>query len=193
MDAERVALGPPGLGRQSIPGSAIPNLLLDIPGVPAGHPLDFRLAPTRFTGADLMAVLPTIRAAQSALLAGADRSVQQIQMTKQLSAGNAAIFPATVANPSAVHVHAGVQREIARNVVVSADLVYRRFTDVPLNGGVIDLNLFNSVRGPVIRACTPSELTEPSILCSRGAINVYVAPYWSTYKGLLLRAEKRLS
>ena len=37
------------------------------------------------------------------------------------------------------------------------------------------------------------EATDADALCSRGAINVYVAPYRITYKGLLLRAEKRLS
>ncbi len=193
MDAERVALGPPGLGRQAIPGSAIVNLLPDLPGVPIGTPLEFRLAPSHFTGGHLVAILPAIRAAQSAMLAAADRNVQQIQITKQQAAPNTAIFPADVPNPSAVHVHAGLQRELAGNVVVSADVVYRRFAHVPQNGGTIDVNHYNSLRGPVIRACTPPEFTDASALCSRGAINVYIAPYRFTYKGLLVRAEKRFS
>ena len=37
MDAERVALGPPGLGRQLVPGSAILNPLPGIPGVSGRH------------------------------------------------------------------------------------------------------------------------------------------------------------
>ena len=60
MDAERVALGPPGVGRQNFTGSSIANPLPGISGVPVGTPLDFRNSPTRFTGQDLMAVLPGI-------------------------------------------------------------------------------------------------------------------------------------
>ena len=44
MDAERMALGPPGLGRQPIPGSAIQNPLPGIAGVPIGTPMDFRVS-----------------------------------------------------------------------------------------------------------------------------------------------------
>ena len=193
MDAERVALGPPGLGRQPVPGSAILNPLPGIPGVPVGTPLEFRSTPTLFTGADLMAILPAIRAAQSQSLANADRTVQQIQITKQQGAPNTAIFPADVRNPSAVHVNAGLQRELAHGMVLSADAVYRRFLRVPQNGGSVDVNHFNSVRGPVLRRCAADESSDPAALCSRGPINVYVAPYRFSYKGLLLRAEKRFS
>jgi hypothetical protein len=188
MDAERVALGPPGLGRQSVPGSAILNSVPGIPGVAVGTPLDFRSGPTLFTGADLLAILPAIRAVQSHSVANADPTVQQIQITKQASP---AIFPTYVPSPSAVHVNVGLQRELAHGVVLSADAVYRRFRDVPLNGGSIDVNHAASRRGPVIRSCAATEQTDPAALCSRGAINVYVAPYRFTYRGLLLRADKR--
>ena len=189
MDAERVALGPPGLGRQLVPGSAISNPLPGIPGVSVGTPLAFS-GPTLFTGADVMEALPVVRAIHARSLADADRTVQQIEITKQASP---AIFPTHVSNPSAVHLNAGVQRELAPGMVLSADIVYRRFLDVPQNGGALDVNHFNSVRGPVIRRCVGAESIDADALCSRGAINVYVAPYRVTYKGLLLRAEKRFS
>jgi hypothetical protein len=190
MDAERVALGPPGLGRQSFVGSSIPNLLPGIPGVPLGTPLDFRSSPTLFTGADLMAILPAIRDGLANSLAHADPTVQQIQISKQASP---AIFPVEVRNPSAVHVNAGVQRELARNLVLSADVVYRHFVHVPQNGGSIDVNRFNSVRGPAIPVCTAAQANDAQALCTRGPINVQVAPYRLTYRGLLVRAEKRFS
>jgi hypothetical protein len=101
------------------------------------------------------------------------------------------IFPAEVPNPSAVHVHAGLQRDFGRGTVVSADVVYRHFVHVPQNGGAVDVNHYDSVRGPVIRPCAPPEFADAAALCSRGAINVYVAPYRFTYKRLLIRAEKR--
>jgi len=186
MDIERVALGLPGLGRQRVPGSAIPNPVPGIPGVSVGTALD-RNTPSLFTGADLLAILPAIRAAQSQSLATADRTVQQIQITKQASA---AIFPENVPSPSAVHVNAGVQRELAPGIVLSTDVVYRRFTHVPQNGGSIDVNHFSSRRGPAIRACGEAEQTDPAASCSRGAINVYTAPYRFSYRGVLLRAEK---
>jgi Carboxypeptidase regulatory-like domain len=61
-DAERALFGPAGSGRQSIVGSAIGNPIPGIAGVPAGAPLNFTGAPTLFTGADLMSILPSIRA-----------------------------------------------------------------------------------------------------------------------------------
>jgi hypothetical protein len=191
MDAERVALGPPGLGRQTFGGSSIPNPLPGIAGVPVGRPLDFRGSPTLFTGADLMAILPAVRAGLVQRLAGADSTVQTIQVSKQMQ--QPAIFPAAVHNPSALHVSLGVQREIGRGFIVSADLVYRHFMHVPQGGGSIDVNHFNSIRGPVIAVCTAGQRDDPRAVCSLGPINVQEAPYRFTYKGLLLRADKRFS
>ena len=54
MDAERVSLGPPGLGLQTYQGTSIPNPLPGIPGVPLGKPLNFTGSPTFFTAADLL-------------------------------------------------------------------------------------------------------------------------------------------
>ncbi|MBA2301460.1 MAG: hypothetical protein H0W08_02355, partial [Acidobacteria bacterium] len=191
LDAERVALGPPGRGRQNLLGSSILNWLPGIAGLPIGAPLDFRSSPTIFTGADLMAILPAIRAGLAQTLANADPTVQQIQITKQAFP---AIFPVDVPNPSARHVSLGVQRELARGLVLSADVVYRRFVHVPQGGGAIDLNHFNSVRGTLVPQCrTADQANDPDALCSRGPINVQKSPYRFTYKGLIARVEKRLS
>ena len=190
MDVERVALGPPGLGRQSFAGASIANPLAGIPGVPIGTRLEFRNSPTRFTGADVMTILPGIRSDLLRSLETADRTLQQIQVSKQTAA---AIFPERVSSPSSVQVNAGIQRQIAMNTVISADIVYRRFDDVPQGGGGIDLNHFSSARGPAIRVCSTLEARDPLALCSRGPIIVYQAPYWFVYKGVLVRLEKRLS
>jgi hypothetical protein len=77
--------------------------------------------------------------------------------------------------------------------VVSADLVYRHFLHIPQGDGFIDLNHFNSVHGPVIPKCTGTQAADPQAMCSLGAISVYEAPYRFTYKGLLMRADKRFS
>jgi Carboxypeptidase regulatory-like domain len=188
LDSERALLGPPGLGRQDISGNRLLNCLPGIPGVPVGTALSFPSTPTRFTGANLLDCLPAIRAELVQNLADADRSIQAIQLTKQASGLN----PIDVPTPSALHVNVGIQREIARDFVVSADFAYRRFTHVGL--GQPDLNHFNSARGPVIPMClTDAERHDRNALCSTGAINVQTNAGRATYKGLLLRADKRFS
>ena len=171
-DQERALLGPPGLGRQTI------------------VPLTFN-SPTLFTGAALMEILPSIRTEQQQKLTyTGDASVQAIQLSKQ----GGTIFPADFKNPSALHVSAGVQREIARNFVLSADFVYRHF--VHLDDAPIDLNHYNRplvLGGPVIHKCEGAQAGDPDAICSTGSINVQENYQRATYKGLLVRADRRFS
>jgi hypothetical protein len=184
LDIERALLGPPGSGRQNISGTSISSC----PGVPLGTSLNFPITPTLFTGANLMDCLPMIRDELVRKLANANPSIQAIQLSKQASGLN----PVEVPSSSALHVNAGIQREIAPNFVVSADFAYRHFTHLAL--GQIDLNHFNSARGPVIPKCiTNEQRDDPRAFCSAGAINVQTSAGTATYKGLLLRAEKRFS
>jgi carboxypeptidase family protein len=195
LDTERALLGPPGSGRQTFSGNRLVNCLPGIPRVPVGAPLNFPNTPTRFTGADLLACLPAIRAELIQELANADRSIQAIQLTKQAGGLN----PRDVPSASALHVNLGIQREIARDFVVSADLAYRRFDHLGLafdnlGRGQLDLNHFNSARGPVIPRClSDAQRNDPRALCSTGPIIVPQAVGHATYKGLLLRADKRFS
>ena len=93
--------------------------------------------------------------------------IQAIQLTKQASGLN----PVDVPSSSALHVNLGIQREIARDFVVSADFAYRHFDHLGL--GQLDLNHFNSTRGPVIPGCiTEAQRNDPQALCSTGPINV---------------------
>jgi hypothetical protein len=80
IDTERALLGPLTSGRQTILGSAIGNPLTTVPGVDFGTPLDFSGNPTRFTGADLLSVLPAIRAQLASNLANADRSLTSVRV-----------------------------------------------------------------------------------------------------------------
>src|SRR5262249_27468624 len=189
LDPERAILGTPGLGRQNIRGSSVLNPLSSVPGVPSGIPLDFtKTAPTLFTGADLMAILSSIRADQQQKLAyTGDPSVRAIQITKQASSQ---LYPVEVPSASSQQVDVGVQRQVAPNFVVSADFAYRHFIHL---GWSIDLNHFNSVRGPVISQCVGAQQNDPQAACSTGSINVWQTPGRATYKGLLLRADKRFS
>src|SRR5262249_53114609 len=118
LDTERALLGPPGLGRQTIPGSSIGNPLEGIQGGPVGTPLVFNGSPTLFAGANLIAILPSLRADQQQKLAYLrDPSVRAIQITKQATSG---LYPVEVPSWSAQHVNVGVQRQIAWDFVLSA-------------------------------------------------------------------------
>jgi hypothetical protein len=181
---ERAVLGPPGLGRQLISGSRIPA---SICGISGGASLDFPNTPTRFTGADLLSCLPMIRADLAGTLADQNQSIQAIQLTKQASGLN----PVDAPRSSALHVNVGVQRQVAREFVMSADFVYRHFDHLGM--GQLDLNHSNSVRGPVVPKCEGAQRNDPQALCSTGPIRVQVNAGRTTYKGLLVRADKRFS
>src|SRR5262249_31760324 len=190
LDSERALFGTPGLGRQTIPGSSIANPLGAIQGVAVGTPLQFNTTPTLFTGADLMAILPSVRADQHQKLASGDPSVRGIQITKQAASG---LYPVAVPPWSAQHFNLGFQRQIARDCGGNADFVYRHFIHGGLGWGGIDLNHFNSVYGPIIPKCTPAQQNDPQAPCSNGVINVWQGASNQTYKGLLVRADKRFS
>jgi len=190
LDTERALLSPPGPGQLTVTGSSIACPVS--PVCPSGTQLNF-MSPTFFTGANLMAILPAVRADLLRNLASSDRSVQAIQVTK-----TGTLNPAHVPSPSALHVNLGLQREITRDFVVSADFAYRHFIHLALGGdavigGAIDLNHFDSTRGPVIPKCMSAQRDDPQAYCSNGPINVLVPAGRVTYKGLLLRADKRLS
>jgi hypothetical protein len=190
IDAERALVGPAGSGRQTILGSAIPNTLPGIQGVPPGGALNFTGAPTLFTGADLTSILLAIRAVLSSNLATADPALTNIQILKQ---GTTFVSPVHLPSWSSQHVNLGFQRELANDFVLSGDLIFRHFIHGGLGPGGIDVNHFNSVRGPVIPRCVGAQQNDPLALCSTGPIQVWEATSNQTYKGLLLRADKRFS
>ncbi len=188
-DPERVSLGPFGVGRGTYLGSGIPNPLTDVPGVPAGALLDFR-NPTLFTGARLLEALPAIQAYLAQLRGdpnNRDFAITNIELNKQGS-----VVASHLPGVSATHASLGVQHEVARDFVVSADYVYRQFAHVPRFPGV-DLNRFLSARGPVLPICNAAQRSDPRALCSLGPIIVFRGIGRARYQGLLLRAEKRHS
>jgi hypothetical protein len=190
-DAERALLGPAGSGRSNILGSKIANPLSGITGVPT---LNFTGNPTLFTGADLVSILPSVRAQLTNNLASSDPSVTNIQVLKQESS---VLFPADVPSWSSQHVNVGMQRELARDIVISADFVFRHFIHGGMGPGGLDLNHFNrvinGVQTPVIPKCTAAQMNDPQAECSNGSIQVWQSTSNQTYKGLLVRADKRLS
>ena len=189
-DEERVSLGPRGVGRGSYYSGGIGNPLTNIPGVPAGTLLEF-FTPTMFTGATALQILPAIRE-QLAQARGdpnnRDFSITNIETDKQGS-----VVAVSLPSPSALHVTVGVQREVARDLVISADFVVRKFSNFGTPPGLIDPNHFSSIRGPALPICSTAEAVDPKALCSLGPIGLTSGIGAATYHGLLVRADKRFS
>lgn len=177
LDNERRSLLPLGTGRLIVTGS---NILSN------GRPLDFP-QPTPFTAAQLLAILPDIRADLLRSIAPDNRdfSVRNLDLTKQASN----LYDPSYATPYALHLGLGVQRELAAGLVVSADVVWKHFVHTFING--IDYNHFNSVAGPVIPVCTPARQRDVHAVCSNGSLYFDTTSGRARYKGLLVRVEKR--
>jgi hypothetical protein len=101
------------------------------------------------------------------------------------------LYDPDYATPYAVHVSLGAQREIAGGVVLSGDFVWKHFVHTYING--IDYNRWNSAQGPVIPACTLDQRSDLQAVCSNGSLYFDTTIGRARYKGLLVRAEKRLS
>ena len=172
---ERLYLSPLGTGRLTESSS---NIRWN------GTPLDFP-EPTAFTGAQLLAILPDIRAGLAAALNPENRDFTLRNINRTKEAMN--LYDRSYAQPSAIHTTVGIQHELATKFVVGADVVWKRFSHTFING--IDYNRFHSAAGPVIRRCTEGERTDVHALCSNGPIMFDTTGGRARYAGLLLRAE----
>ena len=189
---ERFLTGPSGNGRGPIPGSL------------AG--LDFA-NPTAFSGAALLTQLPAIRSAFQAQLGnGTNLAVRGVEVFK--TAGG--IFDPNTVIGYAGNVTLGVQRELAHNLVVTADFIMRRSVHFGgLNEAVnYDRNRFErrrvisvdpntgvvtNVRNPIIPLCVGAQARDPKAICSQGAINVSESSANYRYTALHVKVDKRFS
>ncbi len=188
LDAERNSLGPRGTGRTDYQNTGIINPLQDIPGAPFGMPFNLT-TPTLFTGATLMTILPALRAHLSQTRGDAnnrDFSIRNIEADKLGQVG-----VRDLATPYATHLSIGMQLELARDLVLSSDFVFKHF--IHTSSLPTDYNHFFSVRGPVIPVCVGAQRDDPQALCSAGPIMVIDEFARATYRGLLVRLEKRFS
>lgn len=185
LERERLALLPAGTGRRAnISGTGI---------FFNGRALDFQQRPTAFTGADLLTILPGIRAELLRQLNPDNRDFAFRNL--DLDKAGANLSDPLFEPPYALHLNVGVQREIARDLVLSADFAWRRFLHTSLFG--IDYNRFNrrinGVQTPVIPRCTAAQRNELTAICSAGTITFDNTTGIAQYKGLLVRVEKRFS
>ena len=177
LSNERILLSPLGTNRLVASGA---NLVWN------GRPLNFP-QPTTFSGADLVEILPVIRAnlAGSLDLDNRDFSIVTLDVTKE----GRNLYDPAYSTPRALHASVGVERLIGTGLTVAADVVWKRFARTFING--IDYNRFFSTTGPVIRACTPNERNDVLAECSNGSLFFDTTTGRARYAGLLMRVDKR--
>lgn len=200
---QRILFGPAGNGLQPVTGAGLPN-----PENPNGL-LNFT-TPTGFTLADMLAFLPTATGLLQGGLPfdGTDLSIRGVQVFKTISGLDAIYNSDSSETPYTVHFNAGIQRELKRNLAVSADFVMRR--GVGFGAFELffpDLNRWNRFRGytilasgaafpfrnPVIPACTAVNRADPTARCSLGPIQYGLPGILSRYSALQLKVDKRFS
>jgi hypothetical protein len=189
---ERAYVAPSGSGRVTVDGALTPYNFVSIP--------------TAFRGADLLPLLPGIRANLASKLGdGSDPSRSAIEIVKQ--GGN--IAAPDSAMTYSIHFAGGVQRKLFHNVMLSADYVSRRYVKLgPLqNIFVLDENRFNRplvsgvdaitgavsfVRNPVIPLCTAAQAAalDPNTYCSTGPINISSSGANRRYEGIQVKLDK---
>ncbi|MDP8981884.1 MAG: carboxypeptidase regulatory-like domain-containing protein, partial [Acidobacteriota bacterium] len=187
---ERAYLSPLGSGYLSLGGSSIPNPIPGIPGVPVGTPLSFR-SPTAFPGSALVAILPLVRASVISQLHinpnNTDLSFRTIDLAKSATE----LFSNDFTPGHAQHASLGIQRQMGNDFAISADFVWRHFLHQQIRD--VDLNHYNryinGVQSPVIPICNGANGPE----CSTGSIGEIISGGRTTYKALLVKADKRFS
>lgn len=215
---ERGFLGPAGNGLVPFNSQLVANPFAGTPtpGTTALQPgtLNFTV-PTSFTGQNAIDLIPSVRTSLASRWgAGTDISIRGVEVTKQaLGAAGEGIFMSDLTTGYTFHVTGGIQREIARNMILTADLVMRRavhFGGTEAGFGV-DLNraarplvvatdpvtqvvTTSPLARPIIPFCTTNaQLNDPKFQCSSGAILGYWSGINTRYTGLLVKLDKRFA
>ncbi|MEP7270802.1 MAG: TonB-dependent receptor, partial [Acidobacteriota bacterium] len=214
---ERGFLGPAGNGLVPFNSQLVANPLAGTP-TPGGAiqpaTLNFTV-PSSFSGQNAIALIPSVR---ESLLSrwgtGTDLSIRGIEVTKQaLGAAGEGIFMSDLTTGYTFHVTAGIQRELARNLILTADFVMRRavhFGGTEAGFGV-DLNraarplvvatdpitqvvTTSPLARPIIPFClTTTQTNTPKFPCSTSAILGYWSGINTRYTGLLVKVDRRFS
>jgi hypothetical protein len=187
---ERAVLG--GSGRQFIGNAAITN-----PATGAPFSTAF-LNSLQYNYGTFLAQLPALRAQQDAKYPGTGDQAQ-ILLSKQANALGA-LYPHDFPTVRANHFNLGFQRDLNGEMAVQADVVYRKMLHGTPGGATnffgasVDFNRFNAIDGPVIPRCaTTAQANDPTAQCSSGPINFWWPGAEATYKGMLVRFDKRFS
>jgi hypothetical protein len=205
---ERSEIGPVGNGRVQYPETAYTNIFPGIVNVgvtaanyvatgklnpvivPVGAPLPASAITTM-----TLAQFEQIQAAQTPAIAASLATPIPGLTPIQVAKSGADLYPLHSPVQDSFHMSVGIQRELRRDMVLSADFVRRVFLNQQY--GAVDLNRYsryiNGVQSPVIPVCTAAQAANPSAECSTGAITFWEAGARSTYTALLVKVDKRFS
>jgi hypothetical protein len=201
---------PAGVGLSQASSAAVPNPRAGQPGQPAI--INFT-TPTTFTAGDLVKALPALAATIEAGLkyTGGDPSVRNVDLVKTIQGPGSAdvFFDKDFHTPYTIQITAGVQRELAHRLAVSADYAMTRGVKFgAFEGEYVDLNRWNHFAGytlsaagvntvgartPVIPACTAAQGTDPKAECSLGPIQYGMPGILSRYQALNLKVNKGMA
>jgi hypothetical protein len=197
---ERAYLGPVGNGRVQVQNTAIINTLpgifdisLGVKPLAIGAPIPFGHLLNMTMGQFLQLYKAQIGALTASLAPTNlnDLSTRNIDISKT----GAQLYPKNYPLMSAIHFNAGIQRQISRDLVISADFARRVFNHVDL--GALDTNRFNrfinGVQTPIIPICTPAQAAIPKFECSTGSITFWTPGGRTVYNALLVKVDKRFS
>jgi hypothetical protein len=195
---ERNVIGPRGNGRTNVSGATLSNTIPGLPGVPVGTPLDFRTNPTELRLKHVLQMAPGFQQTLERLIPIdlTNLNIRGINAAKSVT-GFATVFPTDYPTSYGYHFNLGIQREVFRDLVVTADVVHRQFLRRNF-GTTVDMNRWDSVnpdgsRGEIIPRCVGAQATDINAVCSTGPIQVRLPGARSNYSGLLLKVEKRFA
>ncbi len=121
-------------------------------------------------------------------------SVTGLNISKS-SSSVSTLYPPNVSMTRSYQTSIGVQRDLGHDMIMTADWARRQNENTQLPG--VDLNHFNefvnSVRTPVIPACTVTPDINPKDVCSTGALGFQENQGRAIYAGLLVKLQKRFS
>lgn len=215
---DHILNGPAGIGLTSSSSSSLGNPKLGAnttcsPTVP-GSCINFATPlNTNLTAQELLTYLPTLRGileTQQARFNGQDLSIRNIDVRKQAPTYlTEAVFDRNFRTPYTIHINAGVQRQLAHDLSISADFVMRRGVKFGAYEGYMeDINRWNRfsgyslnaatgvavpTRNPVLPVCTSAQALDPKALCSTNIIYYGSPSILSRYSALQIKVDKRFS
>ncbi len=196
---ERAFIGPLGNGRIQYPFGGFTNIFPGIIDVGAQRPVAVGSPlPTgvllNMTLRQFLQILDQQLPVVNAQFGGRnlnDLSVRTIDVNKSA----AQLYPHDYPVQRSYHMSIGLQRELRRDLVISADWARRVFVNTLL--GELDYNRWNrrvsGVQTPIIRPCASAAERVPGVQCSAGSVSFWTPGGRNTYNALLVKAEKRFS
>jgi hypothetical protein len=196
------SIGPVGDGRITLAVSAFTNIFPNkyyqtasgVQPLPIGAPLPLN-ALSNVTFGDLIEIMKQqVPQLQTRFFGNTPTSgpytTSFIDVTKQ----GVEIYPAAFPFLHSYQTSLGVQRELSRDFVISADWAQR--IGIHANLGEQDLNRFARISSglqPVIPRCAVTPNFNVGDQCSTGGITFWVPQGRSVYNGLLVKVQKRYS